>query len=344
MMKKRDITIYDIANELKVSPSTVSRALKNHYSIGAEMKETVKRLAKLRGYRPNHIAASLRRNHTNTIGVLVTWVNRPFISSVIAGVEEVASENGFNVIISQSHDNYENEVANVKTMYDSRVAGLIVSVAMQTMKYDHFELFTSSNIPIVFVDRVAEQFNSDRVVIDNFASGFMATEHLIQQGCRRIAHFAGAQQRNVYRDRQRGYVEALKKYDLPVDESLILHGEVLSAEEGYKMTEQLLSMASPPDGLFTANDTSGVSAIQCAKKRGAKVPHEFAVIGFNNDPVSLIVDPALSTVSHPAADMGKIAVRQILKQREHRDIPATEMIILKTEVIVRESSRRKKVK
>lgn len=344
MKPKKEVTIYDIAHELNVSPSTVSRALKDHYSIGREMTSAVKKLALERGYRPNHIASSLRRNKTNTIGVMTSWINRPFISSLISGIEQAASDAGYNVIISQSHDSYDSEIANAKALYDSRIGGLVVSLAMETTKYDHFLQFTNHEIPVVFVDRVSEEFNTDRVIVDNFSAGFLATQHLIEQGCTRIAHLAGAQHRNVYRDRQKGYLEALRANNLPVDESLIVSGNILNAEEGLKMTQHLLDLPIPPDGIFSPNDTAAVSAIQYGKKMNVKIPDDLAVIGFNNDPVSQIIDPPLSTVMHPAVDMGKIAVQQVLKLKEHRDIIKSETIVLKTELLIRESSLRRKDK
>lgn len=342
MKNPKKVTIYDLASELKVSPSTVSRALKEDVSIGKDTIKAVKKLAKERGYRPNQIAASLRKNKTKTIGIMISWINRPFISSLISGVEETARKAGYNVIISQSHDSYENEVNNAKALYNSRIGGLIVSLAMETKKFDHFHQFTENDIPVVFVDRVAEEFDYSRVIIDNYTSGFMATQHLIEQGCKRIAHFGGAQHRNVYRERQRGYVEALRQHGLPIDESLILNGNILNSEDGIRLTNYLLDLPNPPDGIFSSNDTAAVSAIQCAKKRGVKVPDKLAIIGFNNDPISQIIDPTLSTVTHPAVDMGRIAAQHILKSQEYTDIVSSETIVLKTELIVRESSLRKK--
>lgn len=344
MRSRKEVTIYDLAQELNVSPSTVSRALKDHFSIGKEMIDLVKQRAKQRGYRPNGIAASLRRNKTNTIGIMTSWINRPFISSLISGVEEEAAKAGYNVIISQSHDSYESEIANAKALYDSRVGGLIVSLAMETKKYDHFNQFVDNDIPIVFVDRVSEEFRADRVIIDNFAAGFTATKHLIEQGCKRIAHFAGAQHRNVYRERQKGYIHALHEFNIPVDESLIVHGDILNSEDGMKMANHVLDLSEPPDGIFSPNDTSAVSAIQSAKRRGIKIPKELAIIGFNNDPISLIIEPQLSTISHPAIDMGRISARQVLEHKQHKDIVTSETITLKTELIIRASTLRKKSK
>lgn len=341
MKPQKEITIYDIARELNVSPSTVSRALKDHHSIGKKTKKAVLKLAQERGYQPNSIAASLRSNKTNTIGVIISWINRPFISSMISGVEIAANEAGYNVIISQSHDSFEQEVANAQALFTSRIEGLVVSLAMETKTYDHFEQFIKSGIPLVFVDRVADTLNSDKVLIDNYSAGFKATEHLIQQGCKRIAHMGGAHHRNVYNERRRGYEAALKQYGLEVDESLIKENDTLNAEEGLKMSQQLLSQPNRPDGIFSANDTAAVSAIQYARSQNIKIPEELAIIGFNNDPISTIIDPPLSTVSHPAIEMGKIAAMQVLDQKQHKEIVRSQTIILETELLVRASSKRK---
>ncbi|UII27285.1 LacI family transcriptional regulator [Fulvivirga maritima] len=341
MKNKKGVTIYDIANELKVSPSTVSRALKDHYSISKEMIKEVKKVAQKRGYRPNSIAASLRNNRTNNIGVIISWINRPFISSLISGIEEEANKAGYNVIISQSHDSFDNEVANARALYDSRISGLVVSLAMETQNYDHFSQFIKNNIPVVFVDRVTDELNSDKVVIDNFSAGFMATEHLIEQGGERIALACGSQHRNIYRERENGYLAALREHNIPIKEEYILHSELLNAEEGFRIAEHFLSMDNPPDAIFSVNDTAAVSIIQYAKGQGIEIPQDLAVMGFNNDPVSLIIDPQLSTVSHPAIEMGKLAAQQVLKQNQYKDVVKSETVMLRTELLVRASTKRK---
>jgi DNA-binding LacI/PurR family transcriptional regulator len=344
MTKKKEITIYDLAEELHLSASTVSRALQDHYSIGKKTKEAVRKLALQKDYRPNTLAASLRSNKTNTIGVIIPLINRPFISSLISGIEMAAKKAGYNVIISQSHDEYANEVANAAALYASRVTGLVVSLGMETQNYDHLRQFTQHNIPLVFVDRVTKELNTDLVVIDNALAGFDATNHLIEQGCKRIAHIAGAQHRNIYKERYEGYLEALRKHNMPVDPDLVLHTNYLSLEDGFKCAEKLFNLDNPPDGIFCANDTTAISVIQFAKKRGIKIPDDLAVIGFNNDPLSEIIDPPLSTIAHPAVDMGRLAAQQVLKQKEQSDIVRSETIVLKTTLIVRESSLRKPVK
>lgn len=342
MTNNKDVTIYDIAEKLNLSTSTVSRALKNHSSISKKTTKKVQVAAKEMGYTPNTLASSLRSNKTKTIGVLISRINRPFIASLISGIEETAQKSGYNVIIMQSHDSYKDEVNMAQALYNSRVSGIICSLAMETRNTSHFQQFIDKNIPLVFVDRVPKNFNTYRVMIDNYSAGFKATEHLIEQGCTRIAHFAGSQYRNIYSERKRGYVDALKKYNLPVDEDLIIHFNTLSYEEGEKATSKLLESDNPPDGIFSANDTSAISVIQTAKKMGLNVPKDIAVIGFNDDPIASIIDPGLSTITHPAFKMGQTSSRKILnhlKSSKNDDI--TEITFLTTEVIIRKSSIRK---
>ncbi|WP_418501664.1 LacI family DNA-binding transcriptional regulator [Flagellimonas sp.] len=339
MKIKKEVTIYDLAKELNYSPSTISRALNNHKSISKKTIKLIKEAAEGMGYRPNNLAAGLRNNKSNTIGVLISRINRPFMASLISGIEETARKAGYNVLISQSNDMYENEVSNCNALYDSRITGLIVSLSMETVDMAHFQKFIDQGIPIVFVDRVPDNFNSYKVVIDNYTAGYSATKHLIDQGCTRIAHFAGAQHRNIYEERKKGYLDALRESGLPIRDELIIHFKTLSFEEGNKATKKLLKMPEPPDGIFSANDTAAVSAIMCAKKMGVEVPQELAVIGFNDDPIASIMQPSLSTVSHPASKMGAISAKRILNHSgQNYDADLTEITVLGTEIIVRDSS------
>ncbi|GGG35225.1 LacI family transcriptional regulator [Croceivirga lutea] len=337
---KKEVTIYDLAKELNYSPSTISRALNNHKSISKKTIKLVKQTAERVGYRPNNLAAGLRNNKSKTIGILIPHINRPFVSTLISGIEEAARKAGYNVLISQSYDDYKNEVNNAHTLYDSRISGLIVSLAMETTDFAHFQQFVDQGIPIVFVDRVPKVFNSYKVVIDNYSAGYKATKHLIEGGCKRIAHFAGSQHRNVYEERKKGYIDALKEYNLPIEKELIIPFKTLSFEEGKKVTKKLLEMKNPPDGIFSANDTAAVSAIICAKKMGVSIPEELAIIGFNDDPISSIVEPALSTMSHPALKMGKISAKRILDHSlKDLDKLLSEVSVLNTEVIARASTK-----
>src|SRR5690606_18829165 len=312
-------------------------------SISKKATREIQKVAKKLGYRPNSIAASLRNNKSKTIGIMISRINRPFVSSLISGVEEVARKAGYNVIISQSSDNYENEVSNTRALYESRVAGLIVSLGMETTNTDHFKIFAEKNIPLVFVDRVPNEFNSYKVIIDNYSAGYRATQHLIDQGCRRIAHFAGAQHLNIYNLRKKGYLDALRENALEIDNEIIIDLETLSSEEGRAATEKLLQMDHPPDGLFSSNDTAAVSAILYAKEKGIRIPQDLAIIGFNDDPIASIVEPTLSTVTHPAMKMGEISTQRILEHDvKNQRSGISEITMLDTEIIVRNSSLRKK--
>lgn len=340
MKIKKEVTIYDLAKKLNYSPSTISRALKGHRSISKKTTKEVKESADKMGYRPNSLAASLRNNRSKTIGIMISRINRPFISSLISGIEESARKAGYNVIISQSNDVYGNEISNAKALYDSRISGLVVSLSMETKKLNHFQQFLDMSIPVVFVDRVPEDLESYRVIIDNYSAGYKATQHLIEQGCKRIAHFAGAQHLNVYHERKKGYLDALIDNNIPIDKDLIINFSTLSFEEGEKATNKLLNMTQPPDGLFSANDTAAVSAIMCAQKRGVKVPDELAIIGFNDDPIASIVNPGLSTITHPAIEMGKISAERILEHLQNIKKENQELTVLDTELIIRNSSKK----
>ena len=341
--RKKRVTIYDLAVELNVAPSTVSRALQDHYSIGRETREAVKELARKRGYRTNTVAASLRTAKSNTIGVLVSWINRPFVSSLISGVEAAAQEAGYNVIISQSHDSYEKEVANVKTLLDSRIHVLLVSLAMETTDYSHLQEVEQAGTPVVYVDRVPTPLQGHRVMIDNFTAGVQATQHLIDQGCRRIALLSGALHQEIYRERRRGYLHALQLNGLPADEDLIRVSSRLSVEEGMRITEELLQLDLPPDAIFSTNDGAAVGAIKFARLRGVRIPADLAIMGFNDDPICEIIEPSLSSVTHPAVLMGRQAVLEALTIADPELKSIIQATSLETEVVVRASTRRGKI-
>lgn len=343
MEENKDVTIYDIAEKLKLATSTISRALKDHPTISDKTIKKVKETAEEMGYVPNTLAAGLRGNKTKTIGVLIPTVTQPFLSSLISGIEITAHKSGYNVIIMQSHDSYEEEVSMAKSLYSSRVSGVISSLAMETRDTSHFQQFVSNNIPLVFVDRVPKNFNTFRVIIDNYAAGYKATKHLIEQGCIRIAHLtAGSEFGNLYSERKRGYIDALKEHNLPVEEQLIVDLKSVTYKEGVKASNKLLDLNPIPDGIFASGDIIAVSAVQTAKKRGIKIPEELAIIGFNNDPISEIIDPNISTITHPASKMGKASAEIILKNIKSlkKKDEVKEITFLNTEVLVRESSKR----
>lgn len=332
-----------MAGRLKVSPSTISRALQNHPSIGKKMTAEVHRMAKKLGYYPNSVASNLRRNKTNLIGVIIPRIDRHFQSSAIAGIEEVASKAGYYVIIFQSNNSYQREKENARMLLTSQADGIIACLAMETNNYDHLSVFKEHNVPLVFFDRVCDEINTHKVIIDDFAASLKATEHLLSIGCRRIAHIAGNQHMAIFRHRLAGYSEALKRNNLPSGDDLICFTNDLTREEGEKAALRLLKMKDCPDGIFCANDTSAISAIQTIKKSGLRVPENIAVVGFSNTPQSLIIEPSLTTIDDHAFEMGQAAARLLIRQIEKSEEDmATETIVIRNDLIVRDSTRRSK--
>lgn len=343
MEEHRHVTIYDIAEKLNLAASTISRALKDHHSISEKTIKKVKQTAKEMGFVPNTLAAGLRGNVTKTIGILIPTVTQPFLSSLISGIEITAQKSNYSVIIMQSHDSYQMEVDMAKSLYSNRVSGVICSLAMETKDTSHFKQFSNNNIPLVFVDRVPKDYDTFRVVINNYLAGYKATKHLIEQGCKRIAHLtAGSEFGTLYNERKRGYIDALSEHGIPVEENLIISLKEMTYEDGVKACNKLFDLKLPPDGLFAPGDILAVSAVQTAKKRGIKVPDQFAVIGFNNDPISEIIEPNISTITHPAEKMGKAAAELIIKNlKSVKEEDAKEITFLNTQVLIRESSSKK---
>src|SRR5699024_3723648 len=247
-MKDRRITIQDIADELDVTASTVSRALKDHPRISDSTKEAVLRVAKELNYQPNNVAAALRKGRTNTIGIIVPTADRNFFSSIIRGVEEVANNAGYNVIICQSYDSYEKEKANIQALLEARVDGILASIAMETRTYDHYQNVIAQGTPLIFYDRAHASVDTSFVEIDEYQGAYKAVRHVIDQGCWRIAHFAGHQHIKIYQERMRGYQDALQDHEIPVDDDIILEGNI-KLDDGRMAAKELFTQNPLPDGL-----------------------------------------------------------------------------------------------
>ncbi len=339
MRNHSDITIHHLANELKISASTVSRALNDNSRISKKTRQLVQQKAVEMGYRPNVLAANLRSKRTKTIGVVVPRIDRHFFSSAISGIEDYAWTKGFSVIISQSNDLAIKEENCVQTLYNNRVDGLIISISMQTIADTHLRLFSDKNIPILFFDRFCPTIECDRIVVDDFNSGFIITRHLIERGCKRIAHIAGPELLNIYKDRKKGYIKALNEAGLPVVEQY-LEVTGLTREEGKQAFARLMSLPNPPDGVFCGNDTTALSALEYCQQQHLKVPGDVALVGFSDEPFSAVVTPKLSTVRQPGYEMGFLAAQKIINRIQNsRLIIPFEEIILPTHLIIRESSK-----
>lgn len=340
MQKEKEITIYDIADQLNISVATVSRALKDDPVVNKKTKKLVSDLAEKLGYRSNHFARNLRNRRTDTIGVIVPRLNSYFMSTVITGIENVANNEGYNLIISQSSESSLKEKANAKTMFNNRVDGLLVSLAYDSDNISYFDPFYKKNIPVIFFDR-GEQYNDfTNVLIDNRKAGYEATKHLTEQGCRRIIHITALPKRNVYVDRLNGYKQALSEKNIEFKEEYIVVNN-LSQEAGEQTAEIILKMDPLPDGIFASNDNCAVSCMLALKKAGIRIPEDIAVVGFNNDPVSMVIEPNLTTINYPGYEMGAIAARNLIGYLNgSKPVRSTQTIVLRSDLIIRASSKR----
>ncbi len=338
MSTEKEVTIYDLARKLNISIATVSRALKDDPVVSKKTKKKIADLALELGYRSNHFARNLRAGHTHTIGVIIPRINSYFMSAVIAGMESVANNEGYNLIISQSSESSEKERANAATLFNSRVDGLLVSLAYDTDSLAHFQPFLKKKIPVIFFDRTAELTDSTCIQINNQKAAYEATTHLISQGRRRIVHITAPPKRNVYIDRLQGYKQALADQQITFREDYVIVGN-LSQEAGADAAARIRQMKPLPDAVFVANDTCAVGCMIALKGMGTRIPDDIAFVGFNNDPVSTVIEPNLTTVNYPGYEMGQIAARNLIDHLNGASsINSTNTIILRSELVIRESS------
>lgn len=331
------------ARHLDISATTVSRRLKDHPTINKNTRKRIVEAARHLGYRSNTFASSLRSKKTFTIGVIVPRLNSYFMSSALAGMEDAASRESYNLIISQSLENAEKEVANAHTMFNKRVDGLLVSLAYDTENIAHFEPFFKKKIPVIFFDRIYSHSDSTSIVIDNYKAAYDVTKHLIDNGCNRIMHLGGNILRNVYAERLRGYKQALRDHDLPFDEKKFLFISKLNEEAGTDAAEHILKMRKKPDAVFSANDTAAVYCIMKLKHAGIRIPADIAFAGFNNDPISKIIEPNLTTVNYSGYEVGEATVNTLIDHLKGiSSIKTTDTIILRSDLVIRASSLKNK--
>lgn len=335
------ITIVDLARELKISPSTVSRALRDHPAIKDETKLLVKALAKNMGYQPNTLALSLLNKKTNNIGIVVPEITSYFFSSIICGIQDVLDQEGQHAIISQSNESWETEKKGVEALLSSRVDGFLISSTFNTHDFSHFQKLQQNHIPIVMFDRDCEIENVNKVLVDDYNGACQAVEHLIGQGCRRIAHIAGPKNLSIAEHRKKGYIDTLKKHGFSIDEELIVESSFFQMEDGVEPAKKLLGLKERPDAIFCVNDGTAIGALSVLREQGIKVPADLAVVGFDNDTFSSFSYPTLSTIDQPTYEIGMLAARILLKSIntpfEKREIRHE---VLKPELVVRDSSRR----
>lgn len=339
---KREITIYDIARQLQVSSSTVSRALQDHPELNTKTIAEVKAAAKELGYRHSGFADDLRQQRTHTIGIMVHELQSDLMVSVLAGIEKITSQAGYDLIITHSSESFEKETANLKNLLHKRVDGLFVSLALNSPNIDHFKPFMDKGIPVMFFDRAEEESDTAKIVIDNYKCGYLATEHLIGQGCRRIVMVTSSLRRNVYAQRHRGYRDALFDHNIGYDSELVLIKD-LSDESGIAAARDILRMKPLPDAAFITNDFTAAMCLQTLKEYGIRIPTDIAIVGFNNDKICQFTEPTLTTINYPGYNMGVIAAENmILHLNGGGNIDSTSKIVIRSELIIRNSSLRRK--
>lgn len=340
MDKQTEPTIYDIAKKLNIAASTVSRALNNNPIVSKATRSLIEKTAREMGYRLNSQAANFRTKRSNTIGIILPLINRHFFSSVISGVEDIAYKNDFTVAISQSNDNFEKEEKIVHTFFSNRIDGVIVSIGMKTTTFDHFRLLSERKIPMVFFDRITDEIQAHKIVVDDYNGAFRATRHLIEYGGKNIAHIGGPLNLKIYENRLAGFRDAMNQAGLETDESLLIHNS-LSREDGTNAITKLMKMKKIPDSIFCANDTTALSVIIYLRKIGIKVPGDVAVVGFSNEPFSEVVTPSISTIRQPGFEMGQKAAELLITDIKSKEMfQGYQKIVMPTELIIRESSLR----
>lgn len=333
-----EVTIYDIASHLGLATSTVSRGLQNNPIINKETRKKIAAAAETLGYRRNNYAVNLRTQRTRTIGVIVHELKSHFITSVLAGIGNVAAEEGYDVIIGYSAESAVKEAANARNFFHKRVDGVIASLAMDTTDLSHFQPFQNKKIPLVFFDRAEDHPNSTMVVIDNIRCGYDATSHLIQRGCRHIALVTGSLKRNVYAQRRQGYLQALKENNIAADKKLMILNN-LDEKGAVEAAQAILTMSPRPDGVFVTNDFAAAVCMRTLQDAGLRIPEDIAVVGFNDDNVCRLVRPQLTTIEYPGTEMGQIAARHLIDHLEGAvDLSNASSIVVRSRLIVRESS------
>ncbi len=338
-MKKNPATLSDIARKLNISISTVSRALHDHPAISQSTKSRVIKLAEKLNYQPNMLALSLLNKKTNTIGIIVPEITSYFFSSIINGVQDLVNDAGYRLIISQSEESFEKEKEILDTLSKVRVDGFLVSPTSETHNAHHFNKLIESGTPLVIFDRDCTGFNADKVLVDDYDGAFQAVEYLIKTGCRRIAHITGPSKLSISRHRLHGYLDALKKYDIPKVDDLIIPVEGFTPEFGVEAAKAMMEFPELPDAIFAINDGIAIGAMYVIKEAGIQIPNQVSVIGFDDEPHSSYFIPPLTSVWQPVYDMGLLSARILLSKLKGKKSSEARYEMLKPELIVRASSR-----
>jgi LacI family transcriptional regulator len=344
-MKFEAVTIKDIAKALGISTSTVSRALRDSYEISTETKQLVLECAERLNYKPNPVALGLKERRTRSIGIIVCEIANPFFSQVINGIESVAYDKGYNVIITQSHESYEREVAALQFLSSRSIDGLLVSVSTETNDFTHFKELNDKGLPIVFFDRITNAINTHTVILDNFKAAYDTTEHLIQNGYTRIAALANSEFLSITNERMAGYYDALQHYNIKPEEGLVSHCfySGLDTSEIDDAINKFFSLKKRPDAIICFSDKLTTGTLRSLKRRGQRIPNDIGLAGFLNTDFAELFDPPLTVVKQPAMEMGKDSTELLLQLIESkRPIQNFEKRLLSPQLIIRNSSAPRK--
>ena len=345
-MKFEAVTIKDIAKALGLSTSTVSRALRDSYEISPETKKLVLQYAEKINYHPNPIALSLKERRSRSIGVIVCEIANSFFSQTINGIESIAYNNGYNVIIAQSRESFEREIMNLQYLTSRSIDGLIISVSTETENFSYFKELNEKGLPIVFFDRIVDEIQTHKVIVDNYKGAYEAVTYLVNNGYRNIAAVANAELLSITKERLGGYKAALADNEIEINESLIKychHGGMIFSEVEQAVNE-LLKMQPKPDAFFASADKLTTGCLRIFKARKIHVPEDIGLIGFSNSELTELLDPPLSIIRQPAFEMGEVATTLLLQLIESkRPIKDFETKVLPAELIIRNSCKMKKV-
>jgi LacI family transcriptional regulator len=340
MKKGHQVTMKEIAKKLGVSVSTVSRALKDSPELHPDTKMRIVEMAKSMNYQYNLLAQSLRISRSKVLGVIVPELTSHFFSSNISGIQDTAYKRGYNIMICQSNESYEQEKANIRTLVSSQVDGLLISLSRETKNYEHLQNLYDREIPFIMFDRVTEEIPVSKVTVDDAHGAYLAVQHLLEQGCKKIAYFSGPEDLYISKKRKEGYLEALKEFGISEKESKIYITD-LTPEMNRKITLEMLQKEDRPDAIFAMIDPLAVDVMMVLKEKGIKIPEDIALSGFTNNPTSAVVEPSLTTVSQPGYEMGQIAANHLLDQLDEVVSDDPQSFVLLTTLVVRESSKKK---
>lgn len=337
----KHVTIKDVAKKLNCSVSTISRAFNDKYDIRKETRDHILETAKEMGYSPNPMAKSLLKQCSNQIGVVVPEFVNAFFPEVIIGIQEVFIKKGYQVLIMQSGESHITELENVKTLENNMVDGMIISLSLETKNVDYYKKLIQQGFPLVFFNRVSNELETSKVLIDDYKWAFFATEHLIYQGFKKIFHFAGPSGLMFTNNRKNGFIDAHRKHKLPFDEGSIIETGLM-INDGERVMEKLINEKNIPEAIFAVNDPAAIGAMKMLKKYGFKIPEDVALVGFTESKLAPLIDPPLTSVAQPTKEIGRTAAKLLLEQIETKGIFVPQTIILNGRLNVRESSMKLK--